>query len=170
MSLKPLQPVPALDIQMLSGERFRLSERNPDAFTMIVFYRGLHCPICKPWLGDLDVRVSDFAALGVDAVAASCDGRERAAQSRSEWRLEHLDIGYGVGIPTAREWGLYISKGIKEGEPSEFSEPGLFLVRPDRTLYSGTVSTMPFARPRFEDVLGAVRFIVEKNYPPRGEA
>jgi len=28
---------------------------------------------------------------------------------------------------------------------------------------------MPFARPSFTDMLGAVRFILEKNYPARGD-
>jgi hypothetical protein len=44
VTIKPTQPVPELDVATLDGERFRLSERSPDAFTMIVFYRGLHVP------------------------------------------------------------------------------------------------------------------------------
>ncbi len=47
--IKPMQPVPELDAATVDGERFRLSESRPSAFTMIVFYRGLHCPICKPY-------------------------------------------------------------------------------------------------------------------------
>ena len=54
-------------------------------------------------------------------------------------------------------------------EPALFSEPGLFLVRPDGTLYFGTVQTMPFARPNFREILGALDFVLAKGYPARGE-
>ncbi len=50
-----------------------------------------------------------------------------------------------------------------------FVEPGLFLVRPDGTLFWSTVQTMPFARPHFAEVLGAINFALEINYPARGE-
>jgi len=36
-----------------------------------------------------------------------------------------------------REWGLYVSKGVKEPEPQMFAEPGLYLVKPDNTIYIG---------------------------------
>jgi hypothetical protein len=59
------------------------------------------------------------------------------------------------------------STGIEE--PALFSEPGTFLVRPDRTLDFSSVQTMPFARPHFADILGALDFVIAKNYPARGE-
>jgi hypothetical protein len=55
-------------------------------------------------------------------------------------------------------------------EPALFAEPGIFLVRPDGTLYFGTVQTMPFARPHFADILPAIDFVVKNDYPARGEA
>ncbi len=60
------------------------------------------------------------------------------------------------------------SVGIEE--PRRFNEPGLFLVRPDGTLYAASVQSMPFARPHFSDVLAAVEFVTKNDYPPRGEA
>ena len=48
--------------------------------------------------------------------------------------------------------------------------PGLFLVRPDQTLYASNIVTMPFTRPHFKDVLGALDVIIERDYPARGEA
>lgn len=50
-----------------------------------------------------------------------------------------------------------------------FSEPGVLIVRPDGTLYCGSTQTMPFARPSFQDLLGAIDFAVAKDYPARGE-
>ena len=55
-------------------------------------------------------------------------------------------------------------------EPALFTEPGLFLVRPDGTLYWAAIQTMPFARPGFADVLKALDFVIAKDYPARGEA
>lgn len=170
MTIKPTQKAPALDVATVGGDRFRLADRQPRAFTMIVFYRGLHCPICRPYLRDLDQKIGAFAGLGVELVAVSTDPLERAAESKEAWDLSRLTIGYGLEIDRAREWGLFISRSIKEDEPAEFAEPGLFLVRPDGTLYAAAVQTMPFARPHFADVLAAVEFINGKNYPPRGEA
>jgi peroxiredoxin len=170
VTIKPTRPGPELNVATLDGERFRLSERRPDAFTMIVFYRGLHCPICKPYLRDLDRKLEEFESRGVDVIAVSTDTRERAARSKEEWEIGRLRIGYGLEIAKAREWGLFISRGIKESEPAEFAEPGLFLLRPDDTLYAVSVQSMPFARPHFSDVLAAVGFITKNAYPPRGEA
>jgi len=44
------------------------------------------------------------------------------------------------------------------------------LIRPDGTLYFGTVQTMPFARPHFNEMLQAIDFVLKNNYPARGEA
>ncbi len=169
-AMKPNQPVPALDVPLVGGGRFRLSERRPPLFTMVVFYRGYHCPICKTYLRDLDGRLAEFAQLGVEAAAVTSDAEERAVKTVSEWGLTHLPVGYGLDLEAGRAWGLYVSGAISDKEPARFIEPGLFLVRPDGTLYAGAVQTMPFARPGFGDVLGAVRFIKERNYPARGDA
>ena len=50
-----------------------------------------------------------------------------------------------------------------------FIEPGLYMVRPDGTLYFGTVQTMPFARPSFAEILNALGMVLERDYPARGE-
>ena len=80
-----------------------------------------------------------------------------------------IPLGYNFPIEEARKWGLYISKGIKK-EPDTFIEPGLFLIKPDQSLYFSSVQTMPFARPDFKDVLSAISFVLKEDYPARGEA
>ena len=85
-----------------------------------------------------------------------------------------LRFGYGLSLAVAKQWGLYISEGIGKTstgveEPRRFAEPGVFLVKPDHTLFYGAVQTMPFARPSFADLLGAIDFAISKNYPARGE-
>ena len=81
-----------------------------------------------------------------------------------------VPFAYGLEIDAARNWGLYISRAIREGEPQLSIEPAIFLVRPNRTLYAASIQTMPFARPQFSEILGAVDYITKNNYPARGEA
>jgi len=170
MAMKPRTKVPAVSLPTVGGGQFELAQSAPKTFTLLVVYRGLHCPICKTYLRDLDRKLGDFEALGVKAIAVSTDTQERAEQSKAEWGIGHLPIAYGLGIEQARMWGLFISAGIKDGEPPLFAEPGLFLIRPDQTLYAASLQTMPFARPSFSDVLAAVKFVTEKDYPARGDA
>jgi len=172
--LFPRQPVPELTVQLIGGATWRLADQRPDHFTMVVIYRGLHCPICSNYLRDLDGKLDDFASRGVTVVAISGDDAERAATAKEKWRIGRLSIGYGLDLATARRWGLYISTGrgttsAGVAEPDLFPEPGLFVIRPDGTLYFGTVQTMPFARPHFADILGALDFVIAKDYPARGE-
>ncbi|MDH3688667.1 MAG: AhpC/TSA family protein [Gammaproteobacteria bacterium] len=174
-SLKPRQKVPDLEVQTVAGSSWKLSDRKPTNLTMIVAYRGLHCPICKPYLSDLNRHIQELSDLGVDVLAVSTDDQSRAGRAKQEWGLDRVSVGYGMGIEAAREWGLYISNGkgaTSSGieEPQQFSEPGLFLVKPDQTLYASSVNTMPFARPHFKDLVGAIGFIVKNDYPARGEA
>jgi peroxiredoxin len=140
----------------------------------VVFYRGLHCPICASYIGDLNRKAADFEKRGVSILIASSDGEDRATETKEKWSIDALKLGYGLSLDKAREWGLYISAGIGKTsigveEPPLFSEPGLYLIRPDGTLFFGTVQTMPFARPSFGDILKALDFVIARNYPARGE-
>lgn len=172
--LIPRQPVPSLIVPVAAGGRFDLSAEKPERFTMVVFYRGLHCPICRTQLKDMESKLGEFEKRGVKVIAISSDNADRAERVKQEWALPGLRLGYGLDLRVARSWGLYISTGrgktsIGVEEPALFSEPGLFLVRPDNTLYFASVQTMPFARPHFADILGAIDFVVAKDYPGRGE-
>ena len=172
--LMPRAAVPKLDVALTDGSRFVLGQDPGKAFDLIVFYRGLHCPICAGYLRDLDSKLEEFARRGVAVVAISSDDEARAATAKEKWRLPSLPLGYGLDLDTARRWGLYISSGhgaTSAGveEPALFSEPGIFVVRPDGMLYFASVQTMPFARPHFADILGALDFVIAKSYPARGE-
>ena len=141
---------------------------------MVVFYRGLHCPICTKYLLELERLAPEFASRGVQVVAVSSDSEERAREMAQKIGAKSLPFGFGLSLRSARQWGLYISTSrgktsIGIDEPALFSEPGVFLVRPDGTLYYGAVQTMPFARPHFQDLLGGVDFALAKDYPARGE-
>ena len=116
----------------------------------------------------------EFEKRGVSVIALSSDDAERAAAMVRKVGATHLRFGYGVALSSAKEWGLYISSSrgltsIGIEEPALFAEPGVFLVRPDGTLFYGAVQTMPFARPNFNDLLGGLDFAIPSNYPARGE-
>ena len=93
-----------------------------------------------------------------------------AKQTAEEWGLDAFPLGHGLGLADADRWGLFVSAGIKDNEPAHFSEPALFVVRPDGTLYASIVQTMPFARPPLKGLLGTLRWIAENDYPARGES
>lgn len=174
LALTPRQPVPALNIPLVAGERYVLGATPATTFDMVVFYRGLHCPICAKYLMELERLMPEFGKRGVQVVAVSSDNAERGQAMADKIKAEHLRVGYELSLQSARQWGLYISASrgqtsIGIEEPALFSEPGVFIVRPDGTLYYGSTQTMPFARPQFQDLLGAIDFAVAKDYPARGE-
>lgn len=170
----PDRATPALSLPLAGGGTWTLSERRPETFTMIVVYRGLHCPICRGYLKDLHGRLAAFARRGVEVVAVSSDSAERADETLASWHLEGLPLAHSLDAGTARAWGLYLSAGrgvtsMGVQEPAQFAEPGIFLVRADGRLYYASTQSMPFARPSFDDLLKAVDFALEKDYPARGE-
>ncbi|AFK55926.1 peroxiredoxin-like family protein [Tistrella mobilis] len=174
MPLTPRAPVPALAVDTLAHGRFDIAAARPERMTLIAFYRGLHCPICITQLKELERLVPDFAARGVELIAISSDDEDRARQMAERAGVSALRLGYGLDLATARAWGLYISAGrgttsIGIEEPALFSEPGLFLVRADGTLYYMAIQTMPFARPPAKELLAALDFVIKADYPARGE-
>jgi len=126
------------------------------------------------YLLELARLVPEFEKRGVKVIAISSDTKERAEQMAEKLNAPELRMGYGLSLDVARQWGMYIStsRGLTSigiEEPALFSEPAVFIVRPDTTLYYGAVQTMPFARPNFTDLLGAIDFALAKDYPARGE-
>jgi peroxiredoxin len=173
-ALIPRHPVPALNVPLVQGGRFVLGAAPGEKFDVIVFYRGLHCPLCAKYLLELERLSSEFAQRGVQVLAVSSDSEERGREMAQKVHASGLKFAYGLSLRSARQWGLYISTSrgktsIGIEEPELFSEPGVFIVRPDGTLYYGAVQTMPFARPGFQDLLGAIDFAIAKDYPARGE-
>ena len=172
--LFPRRKVPALRVPLAGGGAFDVASERPQHFTLIVFYRGLQCPICRAQLRDLEAKLDEFAKRGVSVVAISSDAKDRGEKAKTDWSLANLRVGYGLDLSVARSWGLYISSGrgmtsVGIEEPRLFSEPALYLVRADGTLYFGSMQTMPFARPHFVDILSAIDYVVAKDYPARGE-
>ncbi len=172
--LIPRQPAPALRLATLDHGAFDLAAESAGRFILIAFYRGLHCPICAGYLKELERQVPAFAERGVSVIAVSSDGEQRARAMADKIGASALRIGHGLDLAKAREWGLYISasRGVTSigiEEPALFSEPGVFLLRPDRTVYWLSVQSMPFVRPNFGEIVKALDFVIKNDYPARGE-
>lgn len=172
--LMPRQKTPDLNLPTLTGETFDLATDGSERGTIVCFYRGLHCPICATYLTELERLTPEFATRGIKTVAVSTDGKDRTQDMADKVKASELRFAYDLPLAKAREWGLYISESIGTTsigieEPALFSEPGLFMINPDQTLYYMSVQTMPFVRPHFSELLGAVDFAIAKSYPARGE-
>lgn len=165
----PKQTAPELVFSLLDGKQWNLKAQRPDSFTLVVFYRGLHCPLCKKYLQQLQDLTPDFKERGVNVVAVSMDTEKRARLSRQMWELTNLTLGYGLQETTAREWGLYLSEGVKDGEPNVFGEPGLFLIDNQNKIYYSAINSNPWGRPYLPSFVKAVDYIVQSGYPARGE-
>jgi len=172
--LTPRQKTPDLSLPTLDHGQFDLTTETAERGTVICFYRGLHCPLCTKYLADFQSRVADFADRGVATIAISSDGIDRTRAMAEKIGADTLRFAYDLPLQKARDWGLYISTsrgktsvGIEE--PALFSEPGLFMVTPEQSLYYGSTQTMPFVRPHFSELVGALDFIIANNYPARGE-
>ncbi|WP_452224460.1 redoxin domain-containing protein [Lacinutrix chionoecetis] len=167
--IKPRTKTPDLEINLVNDTTWKLSEQSPENFILILVYRGKHCPVCKKQLEELNKKLDKFTERGINVIAISSDTEKVAKETYEEWDIANIPIGYGFPIEEARKWGLFISSGIKK-EPEYFTEPGLFLLKPDQTMYWEAIQSMPFGRPSFNDVLGGIDYILKEDYPARGEA
>lgn len=159
---------PQLRIPGLGGKPIDLAVEKPDKFTVVFFYRGVHCPICKTQLDELSLRLTDFSSRGISVLAVSMDSEERSKRQADEWSLGDLRVGYGLAEVEARAWGLFISRKEKDAEPDRFAEPGIAIIDPDGRIHALFHQSVPFARPRLDDLLKGLDFIIEKQYPARG--
>ena len=159
---------PQLELPTIQGDHWKLSETEADNFIMLVFYRGYHCPVCKKYNKEIQSKIDDFIDRGVEVVAISCDSRERAMKTKEDWGMDKLKVAYNLPVEQAEELGLYISQSISDKEPDYFSEPALFLLRPDLTVHAAYYQSLPFARPPLDQLLEGIDYILEEDYPARG--
>jgi hypothetical protein len=114
--LMPGTPAPALDVHTAAGP-WSLAAQTPASFTLIAFYRGYHCPVCKGFLGELNRLIPDSAAVGTNVIAVSMEGADRAAKAVAEWGLDAL-----TGMVEARREEV-IAHFFREGEINLGSRP-----------------------------------------------
>jgi peroxiredoxin len=166
----PTQVAPDLDLPVAGGGRLRLADHHPEGFTMLVFNRGLHCPVCRAQLAELDRRIDELSERGIELFSVSSESAERAEAMRSDWGIENVPLAYGLEEEQMRAWGLFVSRGRNDQEPPIFNEPAVFLLKPDRSVYYEAILSMPAGRPRLDDLLHGIDYWVSTGYPARGDA
>ena len=138
-------------------------------WSLLVVYRGKHCPRCKRFLNKLQAVHNDWTAL-MDVTVVSADTAEKAAADIAEFGWE-FDLCHGLTEPQMRALGLYVSDPLSEAETeARFAEPGAFALKPDGTLMLVDISNGPAARPDLEELLDGMRFNIENDRPVRGTA
>ena len=160
---------PKTDVAKLGGGTLTLGQPQEGRdWQLVVVYRGLHCPICKKYLAQLEKLQGDFHEIGVDVIAVSGDPEEKAQKIAEEDNLT-LPIGYDMSLQQMDNLGLYISDPRSPQETDRpFAEPATFVINGEGKLQIVDVSNAPFARPDLEGLLSGLQFIREKDYPVRG--
>lgn len=157
MAIKSGYAVPALDLPLVGGGRFVLGNPPPESFTVLVFYRGLHCQRCPGQLRSYQALLAEFRESGTEVIAITSDDETRATKSAAAWGVTQLPIAYGFSLEAAQVWGIHITSASKPDEPALFTEPATFVVKKDGRLDIGVVNSGPRLRPAAEEVLAHVR-------------
>ncbi len=166
----PTQSAPELDLPLAGGGRLILADHRPERFTMLVFNRGLHCPVCHAQLSELDRRMDEFTSRGVEVFSVSGESAERAETMRTDWKIHNVPLAYALSEAQMRAWGLFVSRRHNDDEPPIFSEPAIFLLKPDRSGYYEAILSMAVGRPHLNDLLRGIDYWVANDYPARGDA
>ncbi len=162
------QPFPTLVLPTVSGESLVLGQPPQGQWQLLVIYRGLHCPICKKYLSQVNDMKADFDKMNVQIVVVSTDPEEKAKKFAHESDLK-FEVAYDLSVDQARDLGLYISIPLDSAETDRpFAEPGMFFIRPDGGLHFSEVTSVPFCRPDLEMIKMGIGVIQEKDYPARG--
>ncbi len=169
MALTAGSPFPKIEVAQLGGGRLTLGVPQGDNdWQMVVVYRGLHCPICKKYLAQLDEIKQDFADQGVDIVVVSGDPEDKAQAMVDEKGLS-LTMGHDLDVAQMRALGLYISDPRSPQETDRpFAEPGLFVVNGEGNIQILDISNAPFARPDLQSLANGIKFVRANDYPVRG--
>ena len=152
--------------------------KQDSKMTIIVFFRGKHCPICINYLADIESKYDDILNSGMRIVAASMDDAERTSRTAQAVSNKlgnkvdslRLPLAYGLTMEQAREWGLFLSSA-RDGstEPSVFSEPGLFVLDSlSGKVFMASIQSAPFTRPDIGQLLDGLEYAVLNKYPARG--
>lgn len=160
---------PKTEVARLGGGTVTLGvPQGGHDWQLVIIYRGLHCPLCKKYLAQLEEMQGQFHVIGVDVVTASGDPEEKAQAMVDEKELS-LPMGYGLSVAQMQALGLYVSDPRSPQETDRpFAEPGLFVINGEGLIQMVDVSNAPFLRPDLQGVLGGITFIRNNDYPIRG--
>jgi peroxiredoxin len=139
-------------------------------WTLLVVYRGKHCPRCKKYLNALNEMRTAWADAGFDIVVVSADTKEKAQADQSEFGWA-FDLGYDLSEDQMATLGVYVTEPLSPEETDRrFAEPGTFVLREDGSLIVVALSNGPAARPDLAELLDGMIFNKKNDRPHRGTA
>ena len=94
--LMPRQQVPSLDLPLTTGGRYVGGQQSGERFDLLVFYRGLHCPICAKYLIELERLGEEFQKRGVRIIAISSDQVSRGQTMADKVQADTLNLLTGL--------------------------------------------------------------------------
>ena len=100
--------IPDIYFSLINGSSIRLSEETSN-WTLLMVYRGLHCPICKDYAVKFENKLSKLQDINTQLILISADPKEQAKIFAEELNLKSK-IGYGLTIDQMRKLGLYLSE------------------------------------------------------------
>lgn len=160
--------MPPLRAVLADGSLWSTQALVPQTLSLVAIFRGGWCADCRRFVSRLDERLAELQALGIEAVAASVDDAEATTRTRDEWGIGRLLLAGGLDRDEARSWGLYASQLTMQGAQRFCLEPGLFLLRPDHTLYALWLQTLPSARPDVDWLVETLGYLSSHGFPLRG--
>ena len=166
--IKPGEKAPNLSFKILKDGMWSLHDNLSNEMNILIFYRGFHCPVCKEYLVSIQNQLDDYSDANASVIVVSMDSEDKAKKTQLDWGLDKLNIGYNLSLEDAKNWGLFISKSIKEAESDIFCEPGLFIIKKDGSIYMVNISNMPWARPDLSTFPAKLKFAQDNKYPVRG--
>ena len=158
--------IPDIYFSLINGNSIRLSEETSN-WTLLIVYRGLHCPICKDYAAKFENKLPKLEDINTQLIFISADPKDKATKFAEELNL-NSKIGYGLTIDQMRNLGLYLSEPRPNEVDYVFPEPGLFLINPKGKIHIIEISNAPFIRPDIDLILRGINHIQENNYPIRG--
>ncbi len=164
--LHPGQLFSPVSFKRLNGPDYTFG--TPGSWQALFVIRGQHCPICKAYLAEIEARRDAFVDRGVSVAAVSADSEAQTKQI-AEAAKPSFPLLYGLDEATMRNLGLYISEPRSAQETDHrYPEPALFVVNPEGKLHLIDIANAPFLRPDLDRLVRGLGFLIERNYPIRG--
>lgn len=167
-SNKPLvgQAIGPITLATVDGREIVVGAQK-DRWTMLLVYRGRHCPSCKKFLNKLNANLPAWTAQ-LDVVVVSSDTLAKALADRKEFGWE-FTLGHGLSEAQMNTLGLYVSDLLSPDETDRrFAEPGALGFRPSGELMLVDISNGPSARSDLDELLDGMIFNIEHDRPTRG--
>ncbi len=161
--------LPKITLALVAGGEVTLGKpQKPGNWQLIFVYRGLHCPLCKKYLKNLEDLKDKFINQKAEIIAISGDSKNKASTMVESTELS-FPVAYGLSIEQMKNLGLYISHPRSPEETDRpFPEPAMFAINAERKIQLIDISNTPFNRSNPEELLETVQWIQENNYPIRG--